>query len=161
MGFSAKHVLVPVALDDTGKLDELAAPAFGCALDLAAAFGGNVHVVSVVDSGGSAAHTPSVAKADELHPSSSDARLKVAGDSLDALVALAKERGMEASRKVVAPAGSIAETVVAEARRVSADAIVVPSHGHRGIKRLVLGSVAEQVARAAGIPVVLLPPERH
>lgn len=34
--------------------------------------------------------------------------------------------------------------------------IVIPSHGYHGLKRLVLGSVAERVMRHAGCPVLIL-----
>lgn len=37
-----------------------------------------------------------------------------------------------------------------------ADLIVVPSHGYHGIKRFVLGSVAERVIRHADCPVLVL-----
>ena len=38
----------------------------------------------------------------------------------------------------------------------SIDLIVLPSHGRSGVKRLLLGSVAEHVARAAHCPVLIL-----
>ena len=38
----------------------------------------------------------------------------------------------------------------------SADLIVVPSHGYHGVKRFVLGSVAERVIRHAHCPVLVL-----
>lgn len=42
------------------------------------------------------------------------------------------------------------------ASEVSADLIVIPSHGRTGVKRLLLGSVAERVARLAHCPVLVL-----
>ena len=39
---------------------------------------------------------------------------------------------------------------------VAADLIVIPSHGYHGLKRLVLGSVAERVIRHAGCSVLVL-----
>ena len=42
------------------------------------------------------------------------------------------------------------------AREHAADLIVIPSHGYHGIKRLLLGSVAERVIRYAGCPVLVL-----
>ncbi|CAG2160690.1 universal stress protein [Cupriavidus numazuensis] len=38
-----------------------------------------------------------------------------------------------------------------------ADVIVIGTHGRRGAQRLVLGSVAESVARLSTIPVILVP----
>ena len=42
------------------------------------------------------------------------------------------------------------------ASEVKADLIVIPSHGRTGVKRLLLGSVAERVARLAHCPVLVL-----
>jgi nucleotide-binding universal stress UspA family protein len=42
------------------------------------------------------------------------------------------------------------------AREQGADLIVIPSHGFHGIKRLLLGSVADRVIRYAGCPVLVL-----
>lgn len=42
------------------------------------------------------------------------------------------------------------------AKEVSADLIVIPSHGRTGVKRLLLGSVAERVVRLAHCPVLVL-----
>jgi nucleotide-binding universal stress UspA family protein len=39
---------------------------------------------------------------------------------------------------------------------VGADLIVIPSHGRTGVKRLLLGSVAERVVRMAHCPVLVL-----
>ncbi len=42
------------------------------------------------------------------------------------------------------------------AQEVEADLIVIPSHGRTGVKRLLLGSVAERVVRLAHCPVLVL-----
>ena len=42
------------------------------------------------------------------------------------------------------------------AAQVSADLIVIPAHGYHGVKRLLLGSVAERVIRHAHCPVLVL-----
>lgn len=46
------------------------------------------------------------------------------------------------------------------ATRATADLIVMPSHGRRGLKRLLLGSVAERVLRLADCDVLILKPPR-
>lgn len=51
----------------------------------------------------------------------------------------------------------IATVIVDEAKRWPADLIVAGTHGRHGIEHLVLGSVAEGVARAASMPVLLIP----
>lgn len=42
------------------------------------------------------------------------------------------------------------------ADELHADLIVIPSHGYHGVKRLLLGSVAERVLRHANCPVLVL-----
>lgn len=50
----------------------------------------------------------------------------------------------------------VADVIVTEAERWQAELIVLGTHGHSGFSRLLLGSVAEGVARAASIPVLLI-----
>lgn len=52
--------------------------------------------------------------------------------------------------------GEPGHEVTEYAAKVKADLIVIPSHGYHGVKRLVLGSVAEQVIRHADCPVLVL-----
>lgn len=51
---------------------------------------------------------------------------------------------------------SVADAIVAEAKRSHADVIVMGTHGHRGVTHLVLGSDAEAVVRSATVPVLLV-----
>ncbi len=50
----------------------------------------------------------------------------------------------------------ITNLLVAEAERWQAELIIIGTHGHSGFSRLLLGSVAEGVVRAASIPVLLI-----
>jgi nucleotide-binding universal stress UspA family protein len=52
--------------------------------------------------------------------------------------------------------GPAADKIVREARKQRADLIVLGTHGRRGVRRLVLGSDAEQVVRTASVPVLLV-----
>jgi nucleotide-binding universal stress UspA family protein len=65
-------------------------------------------------------------------------------------------RGVEA---VVEIAPSVAQGILDLAQRRSADAIVIATHGRRGVQRLVLGSVADKVVRGADIPVLVVRPQ--
>jgi nucleotide-binding universal stress UspA family protein len=51
---------------------------------------------------------------------------------------------------------SVADVLVLAAEASGADLIVMGTHGRRGVKRLLLGSVAEAVARSANRPVLLV-----
>jgi len=57
--------------------------------------------------------------------------------------------------RAVAP-GQISATIVAEANETGADLIVLGTHGRRGLKHLVLGSVAEGVVRKTNKPVLMV-----
>jgi nucleotide-binding universal stress UspA family protein len=52
--------------------------------------------------------------------------------------------------------GPAADWIVREARKQRADLVVLGTHGRRGVRRLVLGSDAEQVVRTASVPVLLV-----
>jgi nucleotide-binding universal stress UspA family protein len=76
---------------------------------------------------------------------------------LAAAAALAARHEVKAKtilREVVV--GGAASAIVREARRQRADLIVLGTHGRRGLRRLVLGSDAEQVVRTATVPVLLV-----
>ena len=49
-----------------------------------------------------------------------------------------------------------AEIIVAQAKKWRADVIVIGTHGRRGIRRLVLGSDAEQIIRTSPVPVLVV-----
>jgi nucleotide-binding universal stress UspA family protein len=52
--------------------------------------------------------------------------------------------------------GDAGHEIVALAEKVHADLLVMPSHGRTGLKRLLIGSVAERVVRLAHCPVLVL-----
>jgi len=52
--------------------------------------------------------------------------------------------------------GRAADFIVKQASKWRADLIVLGTHGRRGVKRLVMGSDAEQVIRTTPVPVLLV-----
>ena len=52
--------------------------------------------------------------------------------------------------------GRATDPIVREAKKLGADLIVLGTHGRRGVRRIVLGSDAEQVVRNASVPVLLV-----
>jgi len=52
--------------------------------------------------------------------------------------------------------GDPTEQIVDYAEAIKADLIVMPSHGYKGAKRFLLGSVAERVVRLSPCPVLIL-----
>jgi len=74
---------------------------------------------------------------------------------VDRCIATANEAGVRADGHVVEqpPVHAILDT----ADKIGADLIVMASHGRSGLTRVVLGSVAEAVARRAGVAVLFVP----
>jgi nucleotide-binding universal stress UspA family protein len=50
-----------------------------------------------------------------------------------------------------------ADGILAAAEIEKVDLIVIASHGRAGMRRWLLGSVAEKLVRAADVPVVIVP----
>lgn len=65
-------------------------------------------------------------------------------------------RGRIAARTEIIHDDQVAEAIVAAAQRLGADVICVGSHGHSGLRRTLLGSVAEAVMRHARQPVFVV-----
>jgi nucleotide-binding universal stress UspA family protein len=55
------------------------------------------------------------------------------------------------------PVEHVAEALATEARAWPADVLILGTHGRRGAQRLLLGSVAEGIARVSPVPVLLIP----
>ena len=53
-------------------------------------------------------------------------------------------------------AARVSERIVDQAKSWGADLIVMGTHGRRGVGRVLLGSDAEQTARIAPVPVLLV-----
>ena len=71
--------------------------------------------------------------------------------------AAAKKQGIEAKTVMrESIGGPAADAIVKEVKKQGADLIVLGTHGRRGVRRLVLGSDAEQVVRSSPVPVLLV-----
>ena len=76
---------------------------------------------------------------------------------LDRSAALVRKAGSNADTVLVERfGGRAADSIIAEAKKWRADLIVLGTHGRRGVRRMVLGSDAEQVVRSANVPVLLV-----
>jgi nucleotide-binding universal stress UspA family protein len=80
--------------------------------------------------------------------------------------AILKKAEAAATRQGVTPecillesiGGAAADLILAQAKEWAADLIVMGTHGRRGLARVVMGSDAEEVVRAATVPVLLVRP---
>lgn len=75
---------------------------------------------------------------------------------LERMAAPARASGIPT--EVAVDSGPVVRGILTRAENVSADLIVIGTHGRSGFERLALGSVAEKVLRKASCPVLTVPP---
>lgn len=143
-----KKILVAMDGSDTSKaaLDE--------ALRMASVAGANVHVVYIVD------QVPLIAYSGYYEPGAMiDAARKDGVDVLtkahDAIVAAGLTGDTELT-ETESIGDDIAGCLQRCAQRYGAELVVMGTHGRRGLKRVVLGSVAERFLRISTVPVLLV-----
>jgi nucleotide-binding universal stress UspA family protein len=81
----------------------------------------------------------------------SDARAALERDLRRALTA---RRALDLKVEIFMRKGNVVQEILAQAEASRADLVVIGSHGRGGVRRLVLGSVAEKVLRLATCPVL-------
>ena len=74
------------------------------------------------------------------------------------LARLGQELGPVCKHTEVVDATDVPQAIVKYARDHKADYVAMATHGRSGLRRLLLGSVAEIVVRHAHVPVILYPP---
>jgi nucleotide-binding universal stress UspA family protein len=76
---------------------------------------------------------------------------------LNNAAALVRRHGLKCTTVLLeSQAGPAAALIVRQARKSKADLIVIGTHGRRGVRRLIMGSDAEQIVRTAPVPVMLV-----
>lgn len=76
---------------------------------------------------------------------------------LDAAAAQVRGQGVAVDTRLVESKGErVSELIAQQALAMHCDLVVLGTHGRRGVDRLLLGSAAEQVARIAAVPVMLV-----
>jgi universal stress protein A len=138
-----RKILVAIDLDDS------AAQVLGYAVALAAKLDAQVHVVHVVPWPLFGAEVPVAMTGTAL-----DEIMKREQKAFDQLVATHTAKPLLGS--AVLKTGDARTEIITAVEEIPADLIVMGTHGRRGVSRLVLGSVAESVARAAPCPVLLI-----
>ncbi|SFR87336.1 Nucleotide-binding universal stress protein, UspA family [Halomicrobium zhouii] len=113
------------------------------AIDLAQQYGATIHVLHVVD--------------EDLRGlveglSGEDALETEGKRALERIEQMAEAHGVDVTTAI--EEGDPAESIVAYADDIDADLIVAGTHGRTGIKRRVIGSVAERIVRNATCPVM-------
>jgi len=145
------HKRILVAVDGSRTSDA----ALGEALDLAGG-GAHLRVVHVMDS--PSTYPDALYGQVTGHLEAARRAWREAGEEILARAATsARARRVAANSTLLESEGRrVGTAVVEEAQRWGVDLIVVGTHGRHGLDRLLLGSVAEGVARTAPVSVLLV-----
>jgi|SRR6516225_1797526 nucleotide-binding universal stress UspA family protein len=145
-----KRILVPIDGSEGSN------KALSATLDLAREQAASIHIIHVCD------ETPLYVSMDTLPypPADLIESLRKDGDRmLTDAVALARNRNIEADGKLLVIDHTdqrVSDAIEQEAENWRADLIVIGTHGRRGFRRLLLGSVAENLIRVSTKPVLLI-----
>lgn len=82
--------------------------------------------------------------------------LRVADKYLDGIAERLRTKGLEVGKRVIT--GSPAHVIVELAQETPRAIVVMTTHGRSGFIRWILGSVTENVVRASGDLVLVIPP---
>jgi nucleotide-binding universal stress UspA family protein len=142
-----KRILVAVDASETGE------QALQMAIGLATESQAQLRIVHAVD-------VSNVnMESEQLDHSAMTEKIKKNGqDTLSNAEMKAAAAGIEAETNLVVLETlkpRIAEAIIEDAEAWPADLIVIGTHGRRGLSRLVVGSVAEDIVRGATQPVLL------
>jgi len=83
--------------------------------------------------------------------------LNKAKDYLEKLAAPLRKRGIQVETVVVL--GRAGEAILSYAHTNGVDLITIATHGYGGLRRAIFGSVADQVLRGSGLPILLIRPQ--
>jgi nucleotide-binding universal stress UspA family protein len=133
------NILVPI------DFSPCAEHALDYACDLAAKLGARVHVINAI---GATLPELSVALTDQMISSIRHNNAAVLAKLLE------PRRKVAAFGEVAVVDNDARDAILQAARAVHADLIVIGTHGRRGLSRVLLGSVAEDVVRRAPCPVL-------
>jgi nucleotide-binding universal stress UspA family protein len=132
-----------------------AAHALRHAAGLAIALGAELRIVHVVDMGVLPLAPELALDVERL----AQARRAKGEKLIAAALAQARAAGVTAQARLAEtamPAQQVAAALVGEAESWAADVIVLGARGHGGLERVLLGSVADGVARRSAVPVLLV-----
>ena len=146
--FRIKEILVPIDFSDCSR------KALRYAIPFAKAHGAKLALLNVVP-----AH-PMISRAVGADFADVTSPLRAAAQKRLAALAADEVHG-ELLAKSLVRSGSPSAEILAEARSLPADLIVISTHGHSGVTHLILGSVTEHVVRSAPCPVLVVREGEH
>ena len=143
-----QHILVP--FDDS----QAALVALVEACKVGRLTGGTLHIVHVVDLAQFSWSGASFLRSEELAMASADTA-KAVFERAEPI--MAEYADVKAEHTVLEAVGEkVASLLVNKISEWQCDLVVMGTHGFSGVKHLLMGSVAQDVIRQAGIPVLIL-----
>ena len=147
-GFELKRILVPIDFSDCSK------KALQYAIPFARQFGAELTLLHVVQVNYYAGDFGTVDVALLEGEMRKNGQLQ-----LDSLAAEMADRDIYSKTEV--RTGRTTSEIVNLARETNVDLIILATHGHTGLKHVLLGSVAENVVRHAPCPVLIVRELEH
>lgn len=146
------YTRILVAIDDSAT----ARKALDEAIRLAGALGAALCIAHAADEGPLSQHGMGLGS--YIDVDKAKAQMRDAGNRLlDQAVATAAVAGVQAERSLIESAQRrVAEMIAAAASDWSANLIVVGTHGRRGVERMLVGSVAENLTRISSVSLLLV-----
>lgn len=146
------YTRILVAIDDSAT----ARKALDEAIRLAGALGAALCIAHAADEGPLSQHGMGLGS--YIDVDKAKAQMRDAGNRLlDQAVATAAAAGVQAERSLIESAQRrVAEMIAAAASDWSANLIVVGTHGRRGVERMLVGSVAENLTRISSVSLLLV-----
>jgi len=140
-----KHLLVPIDFSDTTT------PVIAAVESIAKAFECAAHYLHVISS---------VSDKDEwdlMRHAQSQFSLRHPNEfgRIQAMASELRERGCEADALILQ--GPVVQVILHEIERLSADFVIIGSHGRGAMYDMLVGSVCEGVLRKATCPVIVVP----
>ncbi|MGE4376748.1 MAG: universal stress protein [Burkholderiaceae bacterium] len=141
-----KHILVPIDGSKTSML------AVSKAAGLAKTFGSKVTLLYVIDPYPFTGVGADFGYGQEQYLTAATAEANIAIDAAKKAMA---EAGVQAEG-VIAEGHVVHGAIVDAVKNISADLIVMGSHGRRGLEKLMLGSVTQRILSLVHIPVLVV-----
>lgn len=164
MRCAPRHILVPVDADIAADR-EMSDSLVDAAIDMSGALDATLTLLHVAlpapgDQPPAASNGDSLGDAYSAMIAVVASRNQAASERMAELKQRVVARGRTCETKIVTSTDSVPEAIVASAAEAGADLLMMTSHGRRGLKKVVMGSVAERTTHLSTVPVLLLPPLR-
>lgn len=151
------HILVPL---DGSELSERALP---IAENLAQQAGSTVHLIHVVSreheiGAGRNIESLQIAEVEiDYARRLTESRVDRGTKYLEQIQSQLKSAGVKIDDRVVVARGDAAEHIVDYVKANNIELVVMSTHGHGGLRRLLMGSVTDRVIRSCEAPVLVVP----